>query len=274
MHIPGVSWGLAMVKNGQTKFLIAEIWMRAYKQFYELVFFVKYRVFGHLPQARPEKISLETQHPVAFKSPDHISPWGTMRDNSTNKKFVMLMADRIAKETLGRPLAAMDLGCSGGQLVKDFKDLGWLTVGLEGSDFSLKHRRANWADLAGTNLFTCDVAKPFKVTADEKPIRFNLITMWEVLEHIPTAELPQLFQNITSHLADGGYFIASTTSASDVHDDVELHQTRWTNSQWIQWISENYPELKNVNLELKTYQFVRHNEEQSFLVCRKRAPVL
>lgn len=196
-----------------------------------------------------------------------------MRDNSTNKKFVISMARRIQTEAGDKPLGALDLGCSGGQLVKDFLDLGWLAVGLEGSDFSLKHKRANWATLARKNLFTCDVAKPFKITADGKPAKFNLITMWEVLEHIATPELPQLFANITIHLAEGGYFIASTTSVPDVHEGVDLHQTKWTNAQWRQWLAERHPELEHVELGLKYYQFVRHNEERSFLTYRKRSTV-
>lgn len=221
--------------------------MRIYKAFYEFVFAISHRIFGRLPAPRTERLAVETQHPVAFESPDHQLPWGTMRDNSTNKKFVMSMARRIQAETGGRTLGALVLGCSGGQLVKDFRDLGWLAVGLEGSDFSLKHRRANWPDLAGKNLFTCDIAKPFKITADEKPARFDLITMWEVLEHIATLELPQLFANITTHLADHGYFIATTTSVPDVHEGVELHQTRWTNAQWRGWLAENHPELDGSN---------------------------
>jgi SAM-dependent methyltransferase len=260
-----------LIRDGQTDFLLAEIWMRLYKLFYELIFALKYRVFGRLPAQRNVTITLETQFPIAFESPDHIVPWGTMRDNSTNKKFVMFMASRITKENPGKNYGLLDIGCSGGQLVRDFRDLGWLAVGLEGSDFSLKNKRANWPALAGKNLFTCDAAKPFKVTADGQPAQFNLITMWEVLEHIPTPELPQLFANLTSHLAAGGYFIASTTSIPDVHDGVDLHQTKWTNAEWHQWLAKIHPELSPVDLGLKNHQFVRHNVEQSFLALRKKA---
>jgi len=270
MHIPGVSWAWYLIRNGHTRFLLREIWMRLYKAAYEIVFPLKYHVFGRRPPRWTGRIELETKHPVAYESPDHAIPWGTSRDNSTNKKFVMLMARRIQADVGGGPLGALDLGCSGGQLVTDFLDLGWMAVGLEGSDFSLKHGRANWPLLAGKNLFTADVAKPFKIIANGKPALFNLITMWEVLEHIPTHELPCLFANITGHLADGGYFIASTTSVQDIHDGVDLHQTKWTNDHWRQWLARNYPELEPVDLGLKYYQFVRHNEEQSFLTYRKK----
>jgi len=92
--------------------------------------------------------------------------------------------------------------------------------------------------------------------------------MWEVLEHIPTSDLPQLFTNITAHMAKGGYFIASTTSVPDIHNGVDLHQTKWTNSEWKQWLAKHFPAFESVDLGLSFYQFVRHNSEGSFLTLR------
>jgi len=270
MRIPGVSWAWELIRTGQTGFLLAEIWMRLYKLLQEWVFALRHRVFGKLPSPVDFQIEPHTEHPLAFESPDHLHPWGTSRDNSTNKKFVMEMARRILSETApGTVPGVLDLGCSGGQLVRDFRDLGWLAVGLEGSDFSLKHRRANWPALAGKNLFTCDVTKPFKVTARAQPAKFHLVTMWEVLEHIPPSDLPQVFDNIVAHLEQGGYFVATTTSAPDIHEGVDLHQTKWTNQEWKRWLAEHYPDLQPVDLGLKPYQFVRHNEEGSFLTYRR-----
>ncbi len=268
MRIPGVTWAWELISTGQGGFLVAEIWMRFYKEWRELLFALKYKLFGSLPGATDFQIQLETKNPIAYESPDHLNPWGTSRDNSTNKKFVEFMAKRIKAENPNATLGALDLGCSGGQLVKDFSDFGWLAVGLEGSDFSLKHKRANWPALAGKNLFTCDITKPFKVTARQQPAKFYLVTMWEVLEHIPTSDLPQLFTNITAHMAKGGYFIASTTSVPDIHNGVDLHQTKWTNSEWKQWLAKHFPAFESVDLGLSFYQFVRHNSEGSFLTLR------
>ncbi len=244
--------------------------MRLYKEWREFLFALKYRVFGRPPGAKDFQIVLETKHPIAYESPDHLNPWGTSRDNSTNKKFVETMARRLQAQMPAATLGVLDLGCSGGQLVKDFADLGWMAVGLEGSDFSLKHRRANWPALAGKNLFTCDITKPFKITAGQQPARFHLVTMWEVLEHIHENDLPQLFHNIMAHLERGGYFVASTTSVPDVHQGLDLHQTKWTNAEWKIWLGQNYPELRPVELGLRFYQFVRHNQERSFLTYRRQ----
>jgi cyclopropane fatty-acyl-phospholipid synthase-like methyltransferase len=165
----------------------------------------------------------------------------------------------------------MDLGCSGGQMVVDFIKLRWVGVGLEGSDYSLKHRRANWAAFANTNLFTCDITKPYQVKQEGRPATFHLITSWEVMEHIVSSDLPQVFRNIVNHLEPGGYFIASTTETSDIHEGLELHQTRWPNAQWRAFVAKEFPELEYVETGLKIYQYVRYNFlHPSFLLYRKK----
>lgn len=245
--------------------------MRFYKLWQELLFALRHRVGGGLPTPGNYPIEIHTEHPLAFESPDHLHPWGTSRDNSTNKKFVTCMARRIRSEMpAGAVLGVLDLGCSGGQLVKDFRDLGWVAVGLEGSDFSLKHGRANWPALAGKNLFTCDITKPFELTVQKQGFRFHLVTLWEVLEHIAAADLTQVFDNILGHLDRGGYLVATTTSAPDIHGGVDLHQTKWTNQEWKRWLAEKYPDLEPVDLALKPYHYVRHNEEGSILTYRRK----
>jgi cyclopropane fatty-acyl-phospholipid synthase-like methyltransferase len=157
-------------------------------------------------------------------------------------------------------------------LVKDFLDMNWVAAGLEGSDYSLKRKRANWATLAGTNLFTCDITKPYQILQGGQPAQFHLITAWEVLEHIATPDLPSLFHWISHHLRDGGLFIASTTGTPDVVNGVELHQTKMTNPEWKQYVRSNFADLRETDLGLKIYQYVRYNFlAPSFLVYRKVA---
>lgn len=268
-----IKWLLRMLRQGEFKILAVDFGSRVYRAFHELIFLFARRRRLAKAQGSDAVIQLKTDFPVAFASPDHLVPWGTQNDNSTNKKFVLHMASLISRETTERARAFLDLGCAGGQLVKDFKDLGWVAVGLEGSDYSLKHKRANWPALGGRNLFTCDITRPFELALGGQPARFDLITAWEVLEHIPPGNLEALFNNIRRHLKEGGYFVASTTSSSDIHDGVELHQCRMTNQEWRALIRERYPELEPVELGLKYYQYVRFNyRERSFLNYRKRHP--
>jgi SAM-dependent methyltransferase len=257
--------------QGQFRRVWNEVHVRIYRALYELLWVFVWPVRRRGRPQPPAGVTRETQHPVAFESPDHIAPKGTAENNSTNKKFVLYMDDKLRREFAEPTLRVMDLGCSGGQMVVDFIKLRWLGVGLEGSDFSLKLGRANWATYANTNLFTCDITKPFQVKLAGQPARFHLITSWEVMEHIAAPDLPQVFRNIVHHLEPGGYFIASTTETSDIHEGLELHQTRWPNAHWRAFVEKEFPELEYVDVGLKIYQYVRYNFlHPSFLLYRKK----
>jgi predicted TPR repeat methyltransferase len=146
-----------------------------------------------------------------------------------------------------------------------------MAAGLEGSDYSIKHGRANWPALANRNLFTCDISKPFRLFAGDSPATFDLMTAWEVLEHIHPDDLQTLFDNIDSHLNPGGYFVASTTSSPDLHDGIDRHQSKFSNQEWHALIGKLQPGWRPVNLGLKYYHYVRWNYyERSFLCWRKK----
>jgi SAM-dependent methyltransferase len=258
--------------QGQFRRVWNEFHVRIYRAAWEILFLV---ICPLRRAGRPVPhgvFSRETNFSVAFESPDHIAPKGTAVNNSTNKKFILHMDEKLHCEFGGQTLRMMDLGCAGGQTIADFMKLRWQGAGLEGSDFSLKHRRANWATLANTNLFTCDITKPYQIKLNGHAVKFHLITAWEVMEHIPTPALDQVFRNIVDHLEVGGYFIASTTETSDIHEGLELHQTRWPNAEWRDYMAKKFPELEYADAGLKIYQYVRYNFlHPSFLLYRKKA---
>ena len=261
---------IRFVAQGQFRRVWNEVHVRIYRFVYEIIWLFMRPIRRCCRPAATGTLKLETKYPVAFESPDHIAPKGTASNNSTNKKFILQMDQKLHREFGDSTLHCLDLGCSGGQMVKDFLDLRWIGAGLEGSDYSLKRRRANWATLANVNLFTCDITKPFQMTLDGKPMKFHLITSWEVMEHIATPDLTPLFNNIRNHLEVGGYFIASTTCTPDIHEGIELHQTKWENREWRAFVAKNFPDLEYVDVGLKIYQFVRYNFlHPSFLLYRK-----
>lgn len=167
---------------------------------------------GGLTRERwPEPLRLETAHVVAYDSADHIAPHGTAVDNSRHPRFV-----RACERIFDRKLAALDLGCSGGGLVRDFLIRGHVAMGLEGSDYSLKAQRAEWRNLEGW-LRTCDITKPFQIeTTGGSKAKFDVISAWEVLEHLHREDLPTFFNNVRDHLAPDGLFVASVALTEDV----------------------------------------------------------
>lgn len=171
---------------------------------------------------------LEAERLVAFDSPDHLVPHGTANDNSKNRRF-----NDFVYKFVQSTIKLMDLGCSGGGMIEDFVNDGHLAVGLEGSDFSLKTKRACWATIPD-NLFTCDVSKKYQVFYNDEPFKAHVITAWEVMEHFKTEDVPCVIEQIYKHLEDGGLFIGSI-SLSAVHNEIwhQCVQNReWWNAQF------------------------------------------
>ncbi len=175
-------------------------------------------------------ISLVTDYPVAYESLDHLYPHGTIRDNTRYPRFVE-KCEQIFSAKNG--LAFLDLGCSGGGMVLEASLRGHISFGLEGSDSSKKEQRAEWR-LLGSRLQTCDITKEFLLQREDGAIqRFDIITAWEVLEHIAECDLPQLFRNIKRHLTPDGYFVGSIANWDDIDPDsgvnwhITVHPYEW-----------------------------------------------
>jgi SAM-dependent methyltransferase len=175
-----------------------------------------------------EFLSVRTDYPVAFDSPDHLTPHGTAENNITHYGFIVKMTKLLG------PSAYLDLGCSGGQLVVDFYKMGWRAVGVEGSDYSKKHGRAAWKDWSDKILFTADIGKPFDINSS-----FELITAWEVFEHLDRDRLIQVCENIKRFSRPGTLLIVTTASTSEVVNGTELHVTQWKPDQWEKFLEAN-----------------------------------
>jgi len=178
-----------------------------------------------------------TDFPIAYDSPDHIFPWGTRMDNTTDHGFIA----EIEAYFHHKKINMMDIGCSGGQLVIDFNARGHKAIGLEGSDYSVQTARANWPAYHNKFLFTCNAAKPYKVTEDNgEEIKFDLITAWETIEHIHPDELDVFFQNICNHMSKDGIFCGSIALNTDVIEGHVLHQSVFPAEKWMEEILPKY----------------------------------
>ena len=177
-----------------------------------------------------------TDYPIAFDSPDHLYPHGTKNDNHTNTNFILEFMEWYKKHN-NDLLTVMDVGCSGGALVNEWSGHTPYAIGLEGSDYSANTGRAHWPDLHNCGpgykkLFTCDISREFKVNYGDYDYKCDLITAWEVIEHIPPDRLNVFFKNIWNHLKEGGVFLGSGASVSDAPQGVELHLSAFPKEKW------------------------------------------
>lgn len=187
------------------------------------------------------QIFVETEHPVAYDSPDHIKPFGSKRDNTINERFNKCFYKFAESGYATEPYRILDLGCAGGGMVRSFVTDGHISIGLEGSDYCKKNKKYEWGVIP-ENLFTCDISKPFKIYQDfgkrKIQMKFDLITAWEVMEHVKEEDLKQLLENIKSHL--GGIFICSIHHSYDEHDGLQYHQT----IKPVEWWDELFKECR------------------------------
>lgn len=203
------------------------------------------------------KILLKAEKEVALSSPDHQMPWGTRRDNSVNPRF----NDKLYRlYPPSKDLRVLDMGCSGGGFVKSCHDEGCLAVGLEGSDFSKRRGRAEWRTIPEF-LFTCDVTGKFEIFIEREgkvsPMLFDVVTCWEMIEHIPEQSIATVAENVKRHLAPGGLWIMSVSAIEDVVGGVRLHQTVKPKAWWVARFSELGLEHSEDYVRYFNTQFVR-----------------
>lgn len=166
-----------------------------------------------------------TDYPVAYDSPDHIHPVGTVLDHTRHPRFIRACEDFFGDS--GKQLSFLDLGCSAGGMVLDAILRGHVGVGLEGSDISRLQQRAEWR-LLRDSLFTCDVTRPFALGRGEtETFKFDVISAWEVLEHLTADGVEGLFANLARHTRPGSIFACSISQVDGgfTEDGAPLHQT-------------------------------------------------
>lgn len=181
-------------------------------------------------------MQLDTLYPIAVDSNDHLSPDSTTEGVSRPTLFVQ---DCI--RVLGTGLKCLDLGTGGAGLVYEFATNQVLAVGIDGSDFCRVNKIGYWP-LLPNNLFTCDITKCFRFLSREskEPLKFELITSWEVLEHIAEEDLLGLFENITAHISSDGYFIGSISRVEYCDKaGVPYHVTLRSREWWKQKFAES-----------------------------------
>lgn len=169
------------------------------------------------------KLKLITNHPIAYESKDHTEPKGTMADNTKNINYVNEVIEKF-----GGTVTYCDLGCAGGGFVAEFIEKGQFAVGIDGSDYSLKNKRAEWASIPD-NLFTADITKPWYFEDESgNQFEFDVISAFDVLEHIMGEDVDATLEHIRQNVRIGGWFVASIAT----FDDEGYHHTKQEKPWW------------------------------------------
>ena len=187
-------------------------------------------------------ITLETEFPGAFDSPDHIAPAGTLVDNRTDEAYVNAIKDYFEEPKV------LDMGCAGGQMIVNFIEEGYTAVGLEGSTHAHNGPGSgNWKKYLNKNLFNVDLAEPFQLKEDGENMKFNFIHSWDVIEHIHPDDLETWFDNVKNHLTDDGVFCCVLSTIPDYEyingELIIRHQSMFNSAEWVNIFFDNGFEL-------------------------------
>lgn len=179
-----------------------------------------------------------TNFPLAEWSPDYYKPNGAHYDNNSSPELL------IEFEALYPQFKLLDLGCAGGQFVIDAVNRGHYAIGLDGCDHPLNEMTAagyaNWTTYHEKILFNVDIVEKFEIFHHDQPVKFDIITMWEVIEHLRPHHLEKLFINIHKHLKDDGIFVLTVNILSHQKDGEEYHQTICPRLIWEKYILDKF----------------------------------
>jgi 2-polyprenyl-3-methyl-5-hydroxy-6-metoxy-1,4-benzoquinol methylase len=153
-----------------------------------------------------QEFTLVSNNKLAFSSNDFKEPESTMEGMRDSSWFIYEVEKLIGKNKI----SFMDIGCGSGALSFQFLKKGHFSIGLDGSDFCKNNQLGYWSynDL----LKTCDVTKPFHILREDEMVNFDIITMWEVFEHIFEQDIDSVLNNIVDNLNDDGFFIGSIST--------------------------------------------------------------
>jgi 2-polyprenyl-3-methyl-5-hydroxy-6-metoxy-1,4-benzoquinol methylase len=116
-----------------------------------------------------------------------------------------------------RGSSLMDLGAATGFFVEQARLAGWDAQGIEPSAWASRHAR----ETLGQPVFTGTLGE-----AQVPESSFDVVTMWEVIEHLPDPRT--LLAGVTSILKPGGYLALSTPDAGSF-------VARLFGKRWLGW---------------------------------------
>jgi len=122
---------------------------------------------------------------------------------------------KVVRRHFAKPGRVLDVGCAAGFFLSVMQESGWDVTGLEPSDAIRPHAQR----LIGED----NVRAGLLGEVDLEPGSFDLVTMWDVIEHIP--DPVAAVKEVGKLLAPGGKFLIET-------QNVDSHAARLLGKRW------------------------------------------
>ena len=149
------------------------------------------------------------------------------------------------RQNAWQPKSALDLACGTGVLCRILRDSGMETWGMDFSSGMIHIARQSGGDIH------YDVAD-MTVYCPEK--QFDLVTCTgDAINHIgKISDVEQIFQNVYTYLAPGGYFVFDLLNENEVSDSEPFEMDYDATTRV--WFQMTRPEEKRVNLKIRVYE--------------------
>jgi SAM-dependent methyltransferase len=142
--------------------------------------------------------------------------------------------ERAIKFALRHKLrSVLDVGCGSGSFLDLAKQAGLSTTGIE-----LNHRAVDICRQKGHRVHSCRLAD---LEREIGPERFDLITIFEVLEHV--ADPVQLYSEAASKLAPFGCLAITVPNRNGVHRLFEMNPHLWPPHHLSWWRRRDLKEI-------------------------------
>jgi predicted TPR repeat methyltransferase len=165
-------------------------------------------------------IRFYTDHLHPTYSKDYTEPKGGAHDNNGSDDFVGCFNQRNVNY--------LDLGCAGAAIVEAMLNKGHNAFGIDGSDAQKKQGLNSWGRIP-ERLFNADITEPFHFIEEEtnEKVKFDVISAWDVMEHLYEDKLPGFCKNINNNLKSDGFFVCGIADFEDEGYHITLHNKEW-----------------------------------------------
>lgn len=127
-------------------------------------------------------------------------------------RFFGMLADHIVRDI--NPRTVLDAGCAKGFLVEALRDRGVEAYGVDASEYAISSVREDIRPYCRVGSVT-----------DELDRDYDLITCFEVLEHLPLAESVDALANLCRHTGDLIFSSTPTNAGEATH--INVHPPEW-----------------------------------------------
>jgi 2-polyprenyl-3-methyl-5-hydroxy-6-metoxy-1,4-benzoquinol methylase len=154
---------------------------------------------------------------------------------------------KVVRRHFQQPGRVLDVGCAAGYFLSVMQGEGWNVTGLEPSDAI----RPNAEKLLGPG----NVRAGLLGEVDLEPASFELITMWDVIEHIP--DPVAAVREVGKLLAPGGKFLIETQNVNS--RTAKLLGKRWQHYKHAEHIYHFNPKTLGIILERAGFRMLENS---------------